>query len=215
MRRRIRALGAFALFLAFAAAVMVAGSQVHAVTQPAASSQDDWGTWKAFDGSYTVDFPRDWSMLAGDQSNKAKFIGNHAGVSVATAVAEPGETVEGYLEANKSNFKRQCATAEEKEKGQTTVAGFPGAFVTMYCGESEHPYVVRIAASLHEGRFYNFNVTASPAELPLAQAAIDRMARSFKAGDGLPGGAGTAQTGQVSCVCRPPESFLKSIGCNL
>ena len=165
-----------------AACVAVLGQQPPNALSAAA--REEWGTWKATDGTYIIEFPREWGLSLEDRTNCVQFSGRHARVSVQTAAAKAAETIEIYLEASQARFKRQCPKAEIADNGAATVAGFAGVSLTLSCADSPRPYATRIVAALKGGRVYSFNVTAPPAELPLEQAAIDRMERSFRPGPG-------------------------------
>jgi hypothetical protein len=48
--------------------------------------------------------------------------------------------------------------------------------------------MIRVAGSRNYWKFFLFSSTVPVAELPAVQADLDRMAASFKVGDGLPEG---------------------------
>jgi hypothetical protein len=147
-----------------------------------------WLSYQSHDLFYLIDYRSDWEFVEQDESNEVKFQSGNVSVSVAAANDDEGYTVEQFLEVNKSLLRQQCPAAEVQEEGKATVAGVPGAYFTMFCPGPRLPTVVRISVALNFGKFFILNVTAPSAELPAFQAAIDRMARSFKAGDGLPEG---------------------------
>jgi hypothetical protein len=161
----------------------LAGAQAPAATQPA-----HWLTYQSRDLFFVVERPSGWEYRTTEDSNEVIFQNGNISVSVAAANNDDDNSVEQFLEVNKSLLRQQCPAAEMREEGKTTVAGIPGAYFTMFCLGPRLPTIVRISAALNYGKFFIFNVTAPGAELPTVQADIDHMAQSFKAGDGLPEG---------------------------
>jgi hypothetical protein len=107
---------------------------------------------------------------------------------VGAAEDGSGDTVEEILEFNKSVVRRLCPAAEMWAEGKVALGGVPGAYFSMLCPGPQADTIVRVSAALIHERFFIFKVAAPFAELYAAQAAFDRIARSLRAGDGLPEG---------------------------
>jgi hypothetical protein len=171
------------VLLSGAVAWNLASAQTSTTAAPA-----HWLTYQSHDLFYLIDYRSDWEFVEQDGSNEVKFKSGNVSVSVAVENNDDNNTVEQFLEMNKSLLLQQCSRAEIKEEGKTTVAGVPGAYFTMVCPGPGLPTLVRISASLSFGKLFILNVTSPRAELPKVQAGIDRMVQSFKVGDGLPEG---------------------------
>jgi hypothetical protein len=171
------------VLLSSTAAWNLAGAQTPPATQTAR-----WLTYQSRDLFFVFDRPSAWEYHTEEDSNEVVFLRGNLSVSVAVANNDEGNTVDQFLEVNKSLLRQRCPAPEVREEGKATVAGAPGAYFTMYCPGPRLPAIVRISAAANYGKFFIFNVTVPSAELPAAQAEIDQMARSFKASDGLPEG---------------------------
>src|SRR5664280_2899705 len=115
------------LLLASTVAWNLAGAQVAPATQPA-----HWLTYQSRDLFFEVDRPPAWDYRMAEDSNEVVFQSGNISVSVAVANNDDDNTVERFLEVNKSLLLQQCPAAEMKEEGKTTVAGVPGAYFTMF-----------------------------------------------------------------------------------
>ena len=153
-------------------------------TPPAESGR----TYQSPDGAFSIAVPAGWKTRQEEGSNEVTFLSGYISVSVSVAATEPGDTVEKWLDINKSSLEQQCPNAEIREEGKTTVAGFPGAFFSMFCPGPRLPTIVRIAVAIRNGQFLIFNVTSPSAQLAAAQPDIDRMALSFHPASGQPQG---------------------------
>jgi hypothetical protein len=162
-----------------------AAGWISAGAQPAPAH---WLNYQSHDAFYRIDYRTDWEIVEQDETNEVKFQRGNVSVTVAAAKNDEGNTVEQFLEINKSRLRQQCPAAEVREEGKTTVAGVSGATFTMFCPGPRLPTIIRISASINFGKFFILNVTGPAGELPDAQPVIDRMTRSFKPSDGLPEG---------------------------
>jgi hypothetical protein len=114
------------------------------------------------------------------------FLNGEVSVCVSAAESQACDTVDQFLELNKSFLRSMTPAAEMWAEGQTTVAGAPGAYFTMLCPGRRGRTVVRVAASLVRRNFYLFKSAAPSAELYAVQEVLNRMEKSFKVGAGLP-----------------------------
>jgi len=174
------------LLPAFAAAWNLAGGQ-----RPFAAQKVTGRTYRSMDGFYSIEAPSDWEFHQQEGSNEVTFHKGKVSVSVTTAETAAGDTAERFLEFNMSLLSQICLAAEVWAEGNTTVAGVPGAYFTMFCPGPRERTIVRVAAALLHGKFYIFKIAAPCAEWHETQSIIDRMAQSFKAGDGMPKGRDT------------------------
>jgi hypothetical protein len=101
---------------------------------------------------------------------------------------DDGITVERFLEFRKSILRQKCPAAEFRDQGKETVAGVAGASFAAFCPGPGLPTMIRASAALNYWKVFLFTSAVPVAELPSVQADLDRMAASFKAGDGLPEG---------------------------
>ena len=165
---------------------------------PFAARRSSGRVYLSPDGFFAVEAPVGWEHHQQEGSNEVTFLHGKVVVSVSTAENEAGDTIEQFLEFSKSIVRHIWPASEVWHQGKTTVAGASGAYFTMFCPGQRARTIVRIAAALNHERFYLFKIAAPSEELPAVQAAIDRMAQSLRAGDGLPGGRELAnKTGEV------------------
>jgi hypothetical protein len=171
------------LLPAFAAAWNLAGGQTLFAAQ-----KDSGRVYLSPDGLFAIEAPAGWELHKQEGSNEVTFLNGQVSVSVAAAETEAGDTVDQFLEVNKSLLRHMCPDAEVWAEGKATVAGTSGSYFTMYCPGSRACTIVRVAAALSHKRLYIFKIAVPSAELFAVQATIDSMAHSFKECDGLPRG---------------------------
>jgi hypothetical protein len=138
------------------------------------------------DGCFVVEAPADWERSKQDGSNELTLMKGQVSVCVAAAKTEDGDTVDQFMEFNKSLLRSMSPAAEVWGEGPATVAGASGAYFTMLCPSPRGRTIVRVAAALVQRRLYIFKTAAPSAELYTAQAAINRIEQSFRVGTGLP-----------------------------
>ena len=132
------------------------------------------------DGFFAVEAPGDWEYGMQEASNELTFANGEVSVSVATAQTESADTVEQFLEFNKSLLRHMCPTAEMRTEGKATVAGASGAFFTMVCPGPKARTIVRVVAARVQNRLLIFKTAAPTAELHAVQDVIDRMELSLR-----------------------------------
>jgi len=132
------------------------------------------------DGFFAVEAPGDWEYGMQEASNELTFANGEVSVSVATAQTESADTVEQFLEFNKSLLRHMCPTAELWTEGKATVAGASGAFFTMVCPGPKARTIVRVVAARVQNRLLIFKTAAPTAELHAVQDVIDRMELSLR-----------------------------------
>lgn len=137
---------------------------------------------------YVVEIPAGWEYRNEEGSNEITISKDDVSVSVAVVDAEIGNTVETLLEARKKLLLERCPSAELHEETTQAVAGVAGRSLTMYCAGPSAPTTVRVSASMQYWKFFVFYVTCPTAKWSEMQPIVDRMARSFRHGDGLPEG---------------------------
>lgn len=135
-----------------------------------------------------VEVPAGWEYSGNEESNEIVITKGDASVSVAVLNNDEGITVERFLEYRKSILRQQCPAAEFRDQGKGTVAGVAGASFAAFCPGPGQPTLIRVSAAFNYWKFFVFSSTVPVAELPAVQSDLDRMAASFKAGDGLPEG---------------------------
>ena len=171
------------LLPAFAAAWNLAGGQTMF-----ASQKDSGRVYLSPDGFFAIEAPVGWELCKQEGSNEVTFLNGEVSVSVAAVETEAGDTVDQFLEVNKSLVRHMCPAAEVWAEGKATVAGAAGAYFTMFCPGRRTRTIVRVSAALSHRRLFIFKIAAPSAELYAVQATIDRMAHSFSERDGLPHG---------------------------
>jgi len=171
------------LLLFGTAALSPAGAQAPPTRLPV-----HWMTYQSRDLFFLVERPSDWEVRTADGSNEVVFQSGNVSVNVAVVNNDENNTVDQFLEVNKSLLRQQCPAAETREEGKASVAGIPGSYFTMFCPGPRLPTIVRISVSMNYGKFFVFNLTSPSEELPAIQQTIDHMAQSFKPSDGLPEG---------------------------
>jgi hypothetical protein len=171
------------LLPAFAAAWNLTGGQTMFAAQ-----KDSGRVYLSLDGLFAVEVPVGWELRKQEGSNEVTFLNGEVSVSVAAAETEAGDTVDQFLEVNKSLVRHMCPAAEVLAEGKVTVAGSSGAYFTMFCPGSRGRTIIRVAAALSHKRLFIFKIAAPSAELYAVQATIDNMAHSFRECDGLPQG---------------------------
>lgn len=174
----------FAILLpAFAAAWNLSGGQTMF-----AAHKDSGRVYRSPDGLFAVEAPAGWELCKQEGSNEVTLLNGEVSISVAAAETEAGDTVDQFLEVNKSLVRHMCPAAEVLAEGKATVAGASGAYFTMFCPVSRGRTIIRVAAALCHKRLFIFKIAAPSAELYAVQATIDSMAHSFRECDGLPRG---------------------------
>ena len=176
------------LLPAFAAAWNLVGGQTMLATQ-----KDSGRVYLSPDGLFAVEAPYGWELRKQEGSNEVTFMNGEVSVSVAAAETEAGDTVDQFLEVNKSLVRHICPASEVWAEGKAKVAGAYGAYFTMFCPGSRKRTIVRVSAALSHKRLFIFKIAAPSAELFAVQATIDRMAHSFSECDGLPQGGNRRQ----------------------
>jgi hypothetical protein len=171
------------LLPAFAAAWNLAGGQTMFAAQ-----KDSGRVYLSPDGLFAVEAPAGWELRKQEGSNEVTFLNGEVSISVVAAETEAGDTVDQFLEVNKSLVRHMCPAAEVLAEGKAKVAGASGAYFTMFCPGSRGRTIVRVAAALSHKRLFIFKIAAPSAELYAVQATIDNMAHSFRECDGLPQG---------------------------
>jgi hypothetical protein len=171
------------LLPAFAAAWNLVGGQTIF-----ADRKDSGCVYLSPDGLFAVEAPFGWELCKQEGSNEVTLLNGAVSVSVAAAETEAGDTVDQFLEVNKSLVRHMCPAAEVLAESKAKVAGTAGAYFTMFCPGSRGRTIVRVAAALSHKRLFIFKIAAPSAELYAVQATIDRIARSFRECDGLPQG---------------------------
>jgi hypothetical protein len=116
------------LLPAFAAAWNLAGGQTLFAAQ-----RDSGRVYLSPDGLFAVEAPAGWELRKQEGSNEVTFLNGQVSVSVAAAETEAGDTVDQFLEVNKSLLRHMCPAAEVWAEGNATVAGTSGAYFTMFC----------------------------------------------------------------------------------
>ena len=132
------------------------------------------------DGFFAIEAPSDWEQSRQHASNELTFTSGQVSVSVSTAETEAGDSVEQFLEFNKSLLRHMCPTADMWGEGPATVAGVPGAYFTMLCPGPRARTIVSIAATRIQDRLLIFKTAAPTAELYAVQDVIDCMGQSLR-----------------------------------
>jgi hypothetical protein len=171
------------LLPAFAAAWNLVGGQTMLAAQ-----KDSGHVYLSPDGLFAIEAPAGWELRKQEGSNEVTFLNGEVSVSVAAAETEAGDTVDQFLEVNKSLVWHMCLAAEVLAEGKVTVTGASGAYFTMFCPGPRGRMIIRVAAALSHKRLFIFKIAAPSAELYTVQATIDSMAHSFRECDGLPQG---------------------------
>jgi hypothetical protein len=132
------------------------------------------------DGFFTIEAPSGWEQSRQQNSNELTFAMGEVSVSVSTAEAEAGDSVEQFLEFNKSLVRHMCPAAEVWAEGKAAIAGASGSYFSMICPGPRMRTKVRVAAAEIQKRLLIFKSATPTAELYTAQAVIDRMEQSLK-----------------------------------
>jgi len=169
------------LLPAFAAAWNLIGGEKIFAGSPASER-----SFQSPDGFFALEAPADWEHGQQHATNELAFTCGEVNVSVATAETEADDSVEQFLEFNKSLLRHMCPTAVLWSEGQTTVAGASGAFFTMVCPGTRARTIVRVAAARIQNRLLIFKTAAPTAELYAVQEVIDRMEQSLRVCAGSP-----------------------------
>jgi hypothetical protein len=138
------------------------------------------------DGFFAIEAPGDWEHCRQLASNELTFTSGQISVSVSTAATEAGDSVEQFLEFNKSLLRHMCPAAVLWGEGQATLASVPGAYFTMVCPGPRARTMVRIAVARIQNRLLIFKTAAPTAELYAAQEVINRMEQSLRVCAGSP-----------------------------
>jgi len=171
------------LLPAFAAAWNLAAGQTMFAVQ-----KDSGRVYLSPDGLFAVEAPAGWELRKQEGSNEVAFLNGQVSVSVEAAETEAGDTVDQFLEVNKSLLRHMCPAAEVWAEGRARVAGTSGAYFTMYCPGPCARTIVRVAVALSHKRLFVFKIAVPSAELYAVQATIDKIEHSFTECDGLPQG---------------------------
>ncbi|MFZ1085197.1 MAG: hypothetical protein WAN35_09555 [Terracidiphilus sp.] len=163
------------LLPAFAAAWNLVGGE-----KLFASQQSSDRLYPSPDGFFAVEAPDNWEHCPQQAANELTFMNGQASVCVSTAETEAGDSVEQFLEFNKSLLRHLCPTAEVWAEGTATVAGAAGAYFSMVCQGPRVRTIVRIAAARIQNRLLIFKTAAPTAELHAIQGVIDRMEQSLR-----------------------------------
>jgi hypothetical protein len=163
------------LLPAFAAAWNLVGGE-----RLFASNQASDRLYSSPDGFFTVEAPADWAHSRQQDSNELTFTSGEVSISVSTAETEAGDSVQQYLEFNKSMLRHMCPAAEVWAEGKAAIAGASGAYFSMICPSTRTRTKVRIAAVKAGKRLLIFKTAAPTAELYAIQGVIDRMEQSLK-----------------------------------
>jgi hypothetical protein len=169
------------LLPAFAAAWNLVGGERLFASQSASDR-----LYPSPDGFFAIEAPGDWEHTQQQASNEFTFTKGEVSVSVATAETDPGDSIEQFLEFNKSLLRHMCPTAVLWGEGQVTVAGTRGAYFTMVCPGPRARTLVRVAAVRIQNKLLIFKTAAPTAELYAVQDAIDRMEQSLRVCAGSP-----------------------------
>ncbi|HEY1253545.1 MAG TPA: hypothetical protein VGF01_02050 [Terracidiphilus sp.] len=175
MRMGISQVDLAILLPAFAAAWNLVGGEKLFASHPASDRLHT-----SPDGFFAIEAPDDWELCRHEASNELGFMCGQVSVSVATAKTEAGDSVEQFLEFNKSLLRHMCPTAVLWGEGLVTVAGAAGAYFTMVCPGPRTRTNVRIAAARIQNRLLIFKTAAPTADLYAVQEAIDRMEQSLR-----------------------------------
>jgi hypothetical protein len=171
------------LLPAFAAAWNLAAGQTMFAVQ-----KDSGRVYLSPDGLFAVEAPAGWELRKQEGSNEVAFLNGQVSVSVEAAETEAGDTVDQFLEVNKSLLRHMCPAAEVWAEGRARVAGTSGAYFTMYCPGPCARTIVRVAAALSHKRLFVFKIAVPSAELYAIRATIDKIEHSFTECDELPQG---------------------------
>lgn len=172
------------LLPAFAAAWNLVGGERLFASQPASDRLH-----RSPDGFFAVEAPGEWEFSQQQTSNELIFTSGQVSISVSTAETDAGDSVEQFLEFNKSLLRHMCPTAVLWGEGQVAVAGVSGAYFTMVCPGSRARTIVRIAAARIKNRLLIFKTAAPTAELYAVQDNIDHMEQSLRVCAGSPQGS--------------------------
>jgi hypothetical protein len=132
------------------------------------------------DGFFAIEAPGDWEHSQQHASNELTFTSGQVSVSVSTAETETDDSVEQFLEFNKSLLRHMCPTSDLWGEGPATVAGAPGAYFTMLCPGPRARTIVSVAAARIQDRLLIFKTAAPTAELYAVQDIIDCMGQSLR-----------------------------------
>jgi hypothetical protein len=138
------------------------------------------------DGFFSIEAPSDWEQEVQESANELIFLCGQVNVSVATAETEAEDSVEQYMEFNKSLLRHMCPVAEVWSEGKTTVAGAAGAYFSMICPAPRARTIVRVAVTRIQNKLLIFKTAAPTAELHVVQGIIDRMEQSLRVCAGSP-----------------------------
>ena len=141
------------------------------------------------DGFFTIEAPADWEHNRQHTSNELTFTSGPVSVSVATAETEGGDSIEQFLEFNKSLLRHMCPAANLWGEGSATLAGASGAYFTMICPGPRARTFVRVAAARIKNKLLIFKTAAPTAQRYAVQEVIDRMERSLRVCAGSPQGS--------------------------
>lgn len=169
------------LLPAFAAAWNLVGGE-----RLFASSQASDRPYQSPDGFFAIEAPCDWEHCQQHASNEMTFTSGQVSVSVSTAETAASDSVEQFMEFNKSLLRHMCPTAVLWAEGDAKVAGAPGAYFSMVCQGPRVRTIVRVAAARLQNRLLIFKTAAPTAELYAVQEIIDRMERSLRVCAGSP-----------------------------
>jgi hypothetical protein len=166
----------FAILLpAFAAAWNLIGGE-----RFFAGAQASDRCYQSPDGFFEIEVPADWEPGQQHAANELTFACGEVSVSVSSAETEAGDSVEQFLEFNKSLLRHMCPKAVMWGEGQATIAGASGAYFAMVCPGPRACTIVRIATARLRNRLLIFKTAAPTSELYAVQAIIDRMEQSLK-----------------------------------
>lgn len=163
------------LLPAFAAAWNLVGGE-----RLFASQQTPDRRYTSLDGFFAVEAPDNWELDQQKASNELIFTCGQVTVSVSTAQTEAGDSVEQFLEFNKSLLRHMCPTADLWAEGTTTVADAPGGYFTMLCPGPRVRTIVSVAAARIQNKLLIFKTAAPTAELYAVQEVVDRMEQSLR-----------------------------------
>lgn len=138
------------------------------------------------DGFFAIEAPGSWEHGRRPASNELTFTSGQVTVSVATAETDAGDSIEQFLEFNKSLLRHMCPVASLWGEGAAMVAGVSGAYFAMLCPGPRARTVVRVAVARIQDRLLIFKTAAPTADLYAVQDVIGRMEKSLRVCAGSP-----------------------------
>jgi hypothetical protein len=161
-------------------------------------------------GRFTIRVPAGWQTSTDASSGQVSITNGPVSASLGVGVTNNGSTPkpEDVLAAVQKQAEPACPGAEVTQRGQATLAGFPGAFLVLSCKDPKRPSILKFSVATTQGKVIVFNTTGPATLYSQAVTALNAIAQSLRlaSGTGAKSGgssapaAGTADANKLAAL---------------